>query len=141
VRKLLTFRWMSFHVLVIGCTVLFCILGHWQWDVGDTHRGTLRNFAYGMEWWVFAVILLFCWVRLLRQELSGETKEKAEAAEKRPRAPRYRVPAPQVTATVDDDEDPEMAAYNRYLNALHQRDTGAPEPSEAAPEPAAEVAK
>ena len=123
-RKLFTFRWMSFHVLVIGCTVLFCILGHWQWDVGEASRGTLRNFAYGMEWWVFAVILLFCWGRLLRQELTGSGQEKAKKDEaRRLKAPRYRAPAPQVTATVDDDEDPEMAAYNRYLQALHKTDT------------------
>jgi hypothetical protein len=122
---------MSFHALVFGCTVLFCILGHWQWDVGDTSRGTLRNFAYGVEWWVFAVILLGCWARLLQQELKGAGKDdagndsasshKAQAAA-RPKAPRYRVPAPQVPVTVDEDEDPEMAAYNRYLSALHERD-------------------
>ena len=120
-RKLFTVRWMSFHLLVVGCTVLFAILGHWQWDVGGTTRGTLRNFAYGMEWWIFGIILLVCWARLIHQERSGAgaaAQEKADA--RRAKAPRYRLPAPQVTARVDEDEDPEMAAYNRYLQALHR---------------------
>jgi hypothetical protein len=37
-------------------------------------------------------------------------------------APRFRVPAPQISAHVDDAEDPEMAAYNRYLLSLHEKD-------------------
>jgi hypothetical protein len=126
VRKLLSFRWMSFHALTIGSVVLFCILGKWQWGVGGTKHGSLRNYAYGVEWWVFAVILLVCWYRLLKQELSGETKENTKRY--MPKAPRYRVPAPQVAAHVEDAEDPEMAAYNRYLESLHQKDLagGAP---------------
>jgi hypothetical protein len=127
VRKLLTIRWTSFHVLTIGCVVLFCILGHWQWDVGGTKRGSIRNYCYGVEWWVFAVILIGLWVRLLREELHGKTDEDGEQVTTRARreAPRFRVPAPQVVAHVDDTEDPEMAAYNRYLSALHDKDVAA----------------
>ncbi len=122
-RKLLTIRWIGFHVLTIGCVVLFCILGHWQWDVGGTKRGSIRNYAYGVEWWVFAVILLVLWWRLLREELHGKSKEGEQVtASARREAPRFRVPAPQVVAHVDDAEDPEMAAYNRYLAALHDKD-------------------
>jgi hypothetical protein len=71
------------------------------------------------------VILIGCWYRLLHQELKGGGKNaagKEARAAARPTVPRYRVPAPQVPVTVDDDEDPEMAAYNRYLSALHERD-------------------
>jgi hypothetical protein len=127
VRKLLTIRWIGFHILTIGCVGLFCILGHWQWDVGGLKRGSIRNYAYGVEWWVFAAILLVLWWRLLRQELRGESKEGGDhvSAAAYPQAPRFRVPAPQVTAQVDDAEDPEMAAYNRYLSALHDKDVTA----------------
>ncbi len=135
-RKLFTFRWISFHLLVIGCTVLFAFLGKWQWAVGGEKRGTLRNFAYGMEWWIFGIILVVCWIRLLHQELSGVTAQQAKAAANRAKAPRYRVPAPQVTPEVDEDEDPEMAEYNRYLIALHMKDMSAsfgPKALEAGP--------
>ncbi len=121
-RKLFTIRWIGFHVLTIGCVGLFSVLGHWQWDVGGTHRGTLRNYMYGVEWWVFAVILLVLWWRLLRQELSGEAKTAQASAAARPKGPRYRAPAPQITAHVNDAEDPDMAEYNRYLSSLHQQD-------------------
>ncbi len=122
-RKLLTIRWMSFHVLTVGCVVLFCILGHWQWDVGGTKRGGIRNYCYGVEWWVFAVILLVLWRRLLREELHGDPKDGEQVtAQGRPKAPSFRVPAPQIAPHVDDAEDPEMAAYNRYLAALHDKD-------------------
>lgn len=123
VRKLLTIRWIGFHVLTIGCVGLFIILGRWQWDVGGSHRGNLRNYAYGVEWWVFAIILIVLWYRLLRQELGNErpTAERVKTA-KRPKASRFRVPAPQITPHVDDAEDPDMAAYNRYLQSLHKQD-------------------
>ncbi len=125
-RKLLTIRWIGFHLLTIGSVVLFCILGHWQWDVGGTHRGTLRNYAYGLEWWIFAVILLVMWWRLLRQELHGEAAGSGDRMSaggvEREKAPRFRVPAPQITPHVDDREDPAMAAYNRYLSSLHEQD-------------------
>lgn len=121
-RKLLTLRWIGFHLLTIGCVGLFAVLGHWQWDVGGTRRGTLRNYAYGLEWWIFAVILLVLWYRLLRQELTGEPAQSRAGTAAIPQAPRFRVPAPQVTAQVDDAQDPAMAAYNRYLHSLHEKD-------------------
>ena len=122
-RKLLTIRWIGFHVLTFGCVVLFSILGHWQWDVGGLKRGSIRNYAYGVEWWVFALILIVLWWRLLRQELRGDPAlESKTSAPDRPKLPRFRVPAPQVTAVVDDAEDPDMAAYNRYLKSLHKQD-------------------
>ena len=63
------------------------------------------------------------WYRLLRQELKGEPADSERStAAALPKAPRFRVPAPQVTAEVADAEDPEMAAYNRYLNSLHEKD-------------------
>lgn len=122
-RKLLTIRWISFDIFTLGCIVLFCILGHWQWDVGGQKRGSIRNYAYGIEWWVFAAILIVLWWRLIRQELrTGAEESPLETAPKYREAPRFRVPAPQVTAHVDDAEDPEMAAYNRYLLELHEKD-------------------
>jgi hypothetical protein len=124
VRKLLTIRWIGFHVLTFGFVGLFIVLGRWQWDVGGSHRGNLRNYAYGVEWWVFTVILIVLWARLLRQELRNErpaAQVQAEPANRR-KAPRYRVPAPQITPHVDDAEDPAMAAYNRYLQSLHEQD-------------------
>jgi hypothetical protein len=129
VRKLLTVRWIGFHILTIGCVGLFCILGHWQWDVGGLKRGSIRTYAYGVEWWVFAAILLVLWWRLIRGELHGEAKEGEHSAAAYPEAPRFRVPAPQVTVQVDDAEDPEMAAYNRYLSALHDKDVAAGGPA------------
>ncbi len=124
-RKLLTIRWIGFHLLTIGCVVLFGFLGHWQWDVGESRRGTLRNYAYGVEWWVFGVILLVLWWRLLGQELRGEPRVTDASSRAIPKAPRYRAPAPQITPHVDDAEDPAMAAYNRYLESLHRKDVSA----------------
>ena len=88
-----------------------------MWE--DSSAAAFAITAYGVEWWVFAVILLVLWWRLLRQELHGEDRETRGEQVTAPacrEAPRFRVPAPQVTAHVDDAEDPEMAAYNRYLH-------------------------
>jgi hypothetical protein len=120
VRKVLSIRWIGFHLLTLGSIVLFFFLGKWQWGVGGTKHGSLRNYAYGVEWWVFAAILIVCWWRLLQQEISGA--EKAAPKRPMPDMPRHRMPAPQVAAHVEDSEDPEMAEYNRYLELLHEKD-------------------
>jgi hypothetical protein len=119
VRKVLSIRWIGFHLLTLGSIVLFAFLGKWQWGVGGTKHGSLRNYAYGVEWWVFGAILVVCWWRLLQQEISGVVKAPRR---RMPNMPTYRLPAPQVQAHVDEAEDPEMAEYNRYLESLHEKD-------------------
>jgi hypothetical protein len=136
--------------------LLFGRLGWWQWEKGQSARGTLQNLFYGLEWPVFAGAVLFMWWKMIREELSPRADETppAPVGPGAPGAPAAQLdagpagseapPAPggaparlprkreaAVSAAVipgqtpqddDDGTDEELAAYNRYLAALHEAD-------------------
>jgi hypothetical protein len=117
-RLLLSPRWLALHALAVGCVAGFAWLGVWQWDAGSGPHGTLRNLAYGIQWWIFAGFAVFMWWRMLRAEAtrSGEAvarRRTAPAPSTRP-IPRYHPPA----RTAVQDDDAEVAAYNRLLASL-----------------------
>jgi hypothetical protein len=97
-RLLLSPKWLLGHVLVIVLAVAFCRLGWWQWDRYQQTHGRLQNLGYALQWPLFAVFGL---------------------ARRMPPAP------PPSTAVVPyrrDPEDDKLAAYNRYLASLYERD-------------------
>ncbi|MDX6286064.1 MAG: hypothetical protein QOG53_1549 [Frankiales bacterium] len=114
-RRLLTRHWLGMHALVVFVIAAFLTLGWWQAvRAGD---GNPRSYGYALEWPTFAVIVVFLWIRAMRTELRtppGSTNSSARAQDLQP-----------VQRTVDivnDDEDPELAAYNRYLADLNRED-------------------
>jgi DNA-binding transcriptional regulator of glucitol operon len=134
-RFLLSPRWLLGHVLVIAAAVAFLWLGRWQWDRAHAADGGAQNVGYALQWPLFALFVIFGWWRVLRLEagklaggklVAGSAPELA-AAPDTPAAPvdpsrrrtvvrRYQPPA------VDEDADPELAAYNRHLAELHEQD-------------------
>jgi hypothetical protein len=89
--------------------------GFGRWQFGRAiNRNSLLNWSYAIEWSLFAVFAMVCWGWYLRDDLRGGAA--ARAAE--PPAPVY---LPQATA-VTDDEDPELAEYNRYLASLNKKE-------------------
>ena len=112
-RQLLRPGWLVLHVLVAAGLGVMVRLGAWQWGRGiDT--GALRNYAYGLEWWAFAVLCLVGWVKICRDETSPAKAVAPDPAPVRAAAP-LGDPAP-----VDDD--PELAAWNAHLAELARRD-------------------
>ncbi len=97
--------------------------------------GGLRNLAYALQWWLFAGAVLYFWTRLVRDDLKPPEESAHEPAGPVPSA---RTTPDAVTSDVvvprpdggadtagdaagDDDEDAELAAYNRYLADLNAR--------------------
>jgi len=91
--------------------------------------GSALNVGYGLQWPVFAVFFGVMWWRMLRMEarqLRGADGPEpvvapepvAESPEPSPfrRSPRRRV------TPVSQDDDPELAEYNRMLARLAARD-------------------
>jgi DNA-binding transcriptional regulator of glucitol operon len=124
-RSLLTPRWLLLHALFVAAVIATGLLAWWQWDRAHDAGGSFQNLGYALQWPLFGVFTLFFWYRLTRLDRSpapqvqpgdeeeDDHNEKAEAPErKRPLVP---PPAP----SVDDNEDPELAAYNRYLAELN----------------------
>jgi DNA-binding transcriptional regulator of glucitol operon len=114
VRRLLAPQWLAWHALTVAVAVLFLRLGLWQW-----HRavatGSPQNMGYALQWPAFALFAVAVWWRVCRDAVRPP---KAAA----PAAPARRRPAPEPApaAPVTDEEDPQLAAYNRYLAELNE---------------------
>jgi len=97
----------------------FLALGWWQAiRAGD---GNARSYGYAAEWPTFALIVLFLWVRAMRTELrtpEGAPPEPAHTSA----IPHERELVVQDVIAAHEADDPELAAYNRYLGGLHQKD-------------------
>ena len=106
-------KWLLRHVLLVG--VVVTCLGFGRWQLGRAEdRHSVLNWSYAIEWTLFALFAVVCWAWYLRDDLRGG----AVAAPEEPIKPVYLPVAQPVT----DDEDPELAEYNRYLASLNQKD-------------------
>jgi hypothetical protein len=113
--RLLRPSWLLLHVLVVVALYVMVRFGMWQWGRGvDT--GSLRNYSYGIEWYVFAVLTLAGWVKFCYDET-----DPAEPVE-RPAPPPATLP---VAEPVSYEEDPELAAWNARFADLARRDAEA----------------
>lgn len=108
--------------------------------------GGLYHLAYAVQWCLFALAVLYFWVKLVREDLApGEDRvyqrdapQTADLRSSTPQPAEARVPAPAAAsgtaspgsrpatasagADLDSDaEDAELAAYNRYLADLNAR--------------------
>lgn len=115
-RAFLTPKWLGLHALLAGSLYAFWRLGSWQWGKGE-HHGSWVNSAYGVQWWLFAAFAVFLYVKLVLDELDPSRVEERDEQAALPELP----PVVQISAPPPaDDEDDELAAYNRYLRSLHE---------------------
>jgi DNA-binding transcriptional regulator of glucitol operon len=111
-------RWLFWHLLTV-IVVFACLwLGRWQWERAGEVDGSLQNTGYALQWPLFAVFFLYMWWRMLRMDVrAAHNGEPADRPVERPAPTPAARPAP-----VTDEEDPELAAYNRMLAELARRD-------------------
>ena len=120
-------RWLFWHALTIVVVVGCVWLGRWQWDRAGAADGSLQNFGYALQWPLFALFFLFMWWRMLRLDIraarDGEPADQPVEQHVPALVPRSDSQAASTApAPVTDDEDPELAAYNRMLAELARRD-------------------
>ncbi len=108
-RRLLTPGWVALHLLALAAVAGCLLTGRWQWHRA-VEQERFQNYAYAVEWCVFAGFAVFMWVKTIRDTLDPQP-EPEEAPE--PVAP----PVQQVA--VDEEPDDELAAYNAYLARLN----------------------
>ena len=89
--------------------------------------GSALNVGYGLQWPMFALFFGYMWFRMLRMEIARLRGEEPEpepevVAPRRPDGPSPFVHRPGGVRAVTDDDDPELAEYNRMLAALAARD-------------------
>jgi DNA-binding transcriptional regulator of glucitol operon len=128
--KLLTPGWVVAHVLVAIFVVSCGWLGWWQWQRAESTTGTLQNLGYALQWPLFGVAAIYMLRRAIRMEsqraaTEGETAPAADG-QRQPISPEPASQPPpsrvRATPTQPAEVDDELAAYNRYLAQLHERD-------------------
>lgn len=115
VRRLLAPQWLAWHALTIVVAVTFFRLGLWQWHQAVATRSP-QNMGYALQWPVFALFAIAVWGRVVRDAVRPppDTPARERKPSRRP------APEPAVGVPVTDEEDPELAAYNRYLAELDE---------------------
>jgi hypothetical protein len=111
-RLLLSPRWLVRHALLVAALVVCWLFARWQYGRA-VDRHSVLNWSYTIEWLLFGAFALLSWGWFLRDELRGPQDDEPEQV----------APAQRVVQPVSDEEDPELAAYNRMLARLHEKDT------------------
>lgn len=123
-RGLLTPQRVLIALACLAALIVCCGLAYWQWQRFESASGTFQNLGYVLQWPLFGLFPLFMvwrFRRLVRQNRDADLAAEPVA------------PAPTPVATVDavkpapvehfdDEEDAELAAYNRMLADLNARD-------------------
>ena len=121
-RRFLTPGWIAAHLVVTAFLVASFILGRWQWERAQEAGGGAQNLGYALQWPLFGLFAVFAWWRLLRLERRREAQPPPPPTlpEAPSAPPAFRRPAARPGA--DEEVDEELAAYNRFLASLHERD-------------------
>ncbi|HVW42338.1 MAG TPA: hypothetical protein VHC18_13395 [Amycolatopsis sp.] len=122
----LTPRRISIGILCLICLIGCCGLAWWQWNRFESASGTFQNLGYVLQWPLFGLFPAFMVWRITKLHRANAEADKA-AAEPASRAewgrkPVAEVPKPRPARIVVDEDDDELAAYNRYLAELNARD-------------------
>ena len=114
--RFLTPRWLGLHALLLASLAILGAIGLWQLDKARG-AGDWQNYGYAVQWWLFGAFAVFLWVKLVLDELDPVRVQtrRDRAGQEPPRSVQPQAPAPA------DDEDDELAAYNRHLAELAQR--------------------
>lgn len=103
-RKVLTPGWLAGHALMVAMVATMLALAGWQ--LSRATAGNMLSWAYTIQWPIFAGFVVFIWWREVRRALHGET-----TATPPPVVARHTTPV----IEYDEADDPELAAYNRFL--------------------------
>ncbi len=107
-RRFFTPGWLGLHLIAIVLIGLFLLAGWWQ--LVRAQGGNLQSWAYVIEWPMFGIFVVAMWVRMVRDELRGDTGDEPGTI-----VPDRAAPA----GVIDDEDDEELAAYNRRLARLN----------------------
>lgn len=130
-RRLFTPKWCLAHLAVLVAVLVMLRLGLWQWHRAESRTGGIQNYAYALQWPLFAVFGLVVWVKTLIEENRRHTEGEAQPRTSRHvalppaeagilRQPGVRVGVSTVVTIDDDDEETrEWNARLAALNALH----------------------
>lgn len=130
-RRFLTWRWCVAHLLLVAAVLVMLRLGQWQWDRANSPTGGLQNYAYALQWPLFAVFATVVYVKTMREEsrrtgasASGTAPVRLDPSQsgvRREDGVRVGVRTPEVVVDADDVETQEWNARLAALNAASAR--------------------
>lgn len=126
-RRVLAPKWWGLHLGVLAAVLVMLRLGLWQWHRAESASGGIQNYAYAFQWPLFAVLAIVLWVKTLQIEVRRDpnAEEDDRPLPQRVDADIVRQPGVVIGITTaaapvpDQDEDPEVAAWNARLAALN----------------------
>jgi DNA-binding transcriptional regulator of glucitol operon len=142
VRTFLTPKWLLRHAVAVVGVVICLRLGWWQIEEAFATRDP-QNIGYALEWPVFALAVVFVWVRLVQWEINPPQRagrltaplHKSPPKAPAPVAPAAATPAtaaapatqataatPATAAADAAEPDDRHARYNRWLAELAASD-------------------
>ena len=136
---LITPRWLGWHAFAVVAAFGMLWLGDWQFHRAES--GNPLSWAYTFEWPIFAVFGVVFWVKTIRDEFKprtdpgdepevelpvgagasaavGASRDANGGASAGASGPGARV------AGEEDEDDPELVAYNAYLARLNEQVKG-----------------
>ena len=132
---LITPRWLGWHAFAVVAAFGMLWLGDWQFHRAES--GNALSWAYTFEWPIFAVFGVVFWAKTIRDEFKphtdpGDAPEVelpvgagASAAVGAAVGAGVGAGGPGARVTEEEDEDdPELAAYNAYLARLNDQVKG-----------------
>lgn len=130
-RRLLTPRWLVRHLIMV--VLVAGMVGLAAWQLWRAAGGNLLSWGYTIQWPVFAGFVVFIWLREVRLARHGTGARDGAAAAgagaagagpavaggQPPAGPGRPVVTRRRVRYQDEDDDPELAAYNDYLAWLN----------------------
>ena len=111
-KAFLSPKWLGWHALLLASLGVLGWIGMWQWDQARAQQDW-QNYGYAVQWWLFAGFAVFLWVKLVLDELDPERVRQPDELE----PPSSALAAPPIL----DEDDEELAAYNRHLARLAEQ--------------------
>lgn len=117
--------------MLVAAVLVMLRLGQWQWDRANSSSGGMQNYAYALQWPLFALFAVVVYVMTMREDArhlsSGSSPSRAPRLDpsasgvRREDGVRVGVSTPAVSIDPDDVETQEWNARLAALNAAAAR--------------------
>jgi DNA-binding transcriptional regulator of glucitol operon len=68
VRRVFTAKWCLAHLVLVAAVLVMLRLGLWQWHRANSSTGGVQNYAYALQWPLFAVFAIVVYVKTMIEE-------------------------------------------------------------------------
>ena len=86
-RRVLTAKWWLAHLVLLVAVLVMLRLGLWQWHRAESPTGGVQNYAYALQWPLFAVFAIVVYVKTIIEELRRDSTAPRHAPRQRAMPP------------------------------------------------------